>query len=192
VTGPVTQRPASPLQAVGAARGLPSWRRRHMRAVGVADRAASVVCGLAVAGLALLLLSRVAGYHQLIDRSDSMRPAIRAGDLLISLEEPVATIRRGQIVSFVDPGLHGRLITHRVIAVHAAGARIHVVTRGDANAAPESWSVPRQGLVKRLVLRIPGLGRALSPFAAPLTQTILLAGAALLLTVMVLRRIWKP
>jgi signal peptidase len=165
-----------------------AWIRRSLR---FADLGSGVVCGLALMLLAALLLATAAGYRPLIDHSGSMRPAIRAGDLLIMRSEPATKIHVGEIVSFDDPGLNGKLVTHRVVAIHAAARRIDFLTRGDANATPESWSVDRRTTVGTLVARIAGGGRAVAWLADPWARTILLTLVALVLSTALLRRIWR-
>jgi len=155
------------------------------------DRASTAACGLAVAVLAVLLAATALGYRPLIDYSGSMRPAIAAGDLLITRSEPATNMRIGQIVSFIDPGLNGKLVTHRVVALHASARRIDVVTRGDANSAPETWSVARGGSVGVLAFRVPAIGRFLAWTSARWTRTALLTLAALALSTGLLRRIWR-
>jgi signal peptidase len=132
------------------------------RALRIADRASSLICGLALAVLAVLLLAMASGYRPLIDHSDSMAPAIRAGDVVITHVEPASGFRRGDVVSFSDPALHGKLVTHRVVGIQASGGRIDFLTRGDANSAPESWSVSRSASLGKLVLRVPDVGRAMA------------------------------
>lgn len=156
-----------------------------------ADRGSGLVCGLALVVLAGLLLATAAGYRPLIDHSDSMRPAIRAGDLLITRAEPATSIRVGEIVSFDDPGLNGRLVTHRVVAIHASPGRIAFLTRGDANSTPESWSVARRGSVGTLDFRIVGVGRAVAWMADPWVRTAVLTLVALALSTALLRRVWR-
>lgn len=161
------------------------------RALRVADLGSGVVCGLAVSLLAALLIATAAGYRPLIDHSDSMRPAIRAGDLIITHAEPAASIRIGQIVSFDDPGLDGKLVTHRVVAIHRFARRIDFLTRGDANPAPESWSVARGASLGALKLRIAGVGRAVGWIGDPLARQIVLGLIALVLSTALLKRIWR-
>ncbi len=165
-----------------------AWIRRSLR---LADLGSGVVCGLALVLLAALLLATAAGYRPLIDHSDSMRPAIRAGDLLITHAEPAMKIRVGEVVSFDDPGLNGKLVTHRVVAIHAAARRIDFLTRGDANSTPESWSVARDGSVGTLDLRMAGVGRAVVWLDDPWARTVLLTLVALVLSTALLRRIWR-
>jgi signal peptidase I len=167
-------------------------RDRVGRALRVSDRAAGVVCVLALLLMASLLVGIAAGYRPLVDHSDSMQPAIAAGDLLITHAQPVGSVHRGEIVSFKDPALAGRLVTHRVIAVHPAGGRFDFITKGDANAAPESWSAARGSSIGVLTFRVPAIGRAIAWVADPLVRTAILALAALLLSTALLRRIWRP
>lgn len=163
--------------------------RRSLR---LADRGSSVVCGVAVILLAALALATAAGYRPLIDYSDSMRPAIRAGDLVISHAKPATSIRVGEIVSFEDPGLNGKLVTHRVVGIHALARRIDFLTRGDANAVPESWSVARHASVGTLAWRIPAIGRVVTWMTDPWARTVVLTLVALVLSTALLRRIWRP
>lgn len=149
------------------------------------------MCGMAVVVLAVLLVATAAGYRPLIDYSGSMSPAIRAGDLLITRPEPATSMRIGQIVSFIDPGLNGKLVTHRVVGLQASARKIDVVTRGDANSAPETWSIARRDSVGALDLRVPAIGRFIAWTSAPWARTTLLALAALVLSTALLRRIWR-
>jgi signal peptidase len=164
-------------------------RRRLLR---VADRGSSVVCGCALILLAALAVATVSGYRPLIEHSGSMRPAIQTGDLLLTHARPAASIRVGEIVSFDDPALNGRLVTHRVVAVHSSAQRIDFLTRGDANPASESWSVARHDSVGTLDARIPGVGRAVAWVTDRWVRTVVLTLVALVLSTALLRRIWRP
>jgi signal peptidase len=157
----------------------------------IADRIATVACGVAIALLAMLLLATIAGYQPLIDHSDSMRPAIRAGDLVITSAVAAAGIHRGAIVTFSDPGLQGKLVTHRVVGIQRTAQRIAFLTRGDANSAPESWSVMRDASIGKVVARVPAIGRAIAWMSDRWVRTALLSSVALLLSTALLRRIWR-
>ncbi len=164
---------------------------RPGRAVRLAELASSALCALALVLLAVILLARLAGYRPLIDYSNSMRPAINAGDVLISHAVPAQSIRTGDIVSFSDAALAGRLVTHRVRAIHASHQRLYFLTRGDANAAPERWSVPRAGSVAKVDLRIPDVGWATAWLNGRLARTATLCLLALVLGAALVRRIWR-
>jgi signal peptidase len=164
---------------------------RPDRALRLADHASSVLCALALVLLALVLLVRLAGYRPLIDYSNSMRPAINAGDVLISHRVPAQSVRPGDIVSFNDRALRGRLVTHRVLAIHAGYQRLYFLTRGDANAVPERWSVARTSTVAKVDLRIPEVGWAAAWLDSGLARTATFSLLALVLGASLLRRIWR-
>jgi signal peptidase len=166
-------------------------RVRPGRALRLLDHACSALAALALALLALVLLLHLAGYRPLIDYSNSMRPAINAGDLLISHGAPAQSIHPGEIVSFSDRALQGRLVTHRVIAIHTQDQRLYFLTRGDANAAAERWSIARTGTVAKVDLRIPEVGWAAAWLNSGLARTATLSLLALVLGAALLRRIWR-
>jgi len=151
---------------------------------------ATLACALAALALAALLLARPLGVQALVDRSDSMQPAIAAGDLLLSRVGPPAVVGVGDIVTFADPERSGRLITHRVVERRVEADRWAFVTRGDANTGSERWTVARDGSVGRLVLRVPRAGYAIAWLNSPLPRTLLLGFGALGLAALLLRRIW--
>jgi signal peptidase I len=103
-----------------------------------------------VAGPAVAVLGHRAGWQLLIERSASMAPTVAAGDLLVVQRERAEQLRRGDVVTFADPHVGGRTLTHRVVAVRTLGDRLAVTTRGDANRAAEHWSIARVGTVARL------------------------------------------
>jgi signal peptidase len=162
--------------------------RRSLRA---AEWAAGAVCGLAVLLFGGLLLATVVGYEPLVEYSGSMSPALAPGDLLITHDAPAASVRIGEIVSFHDAALGGKLVTHRVVGTHTSAERVDFLTRGDANKASESWSVARNGSVEALDFRVAGVGRAIAWMTDPVARTVMLALVALVLGAALLRRIWR-
>ncbi len=158
----------------------------------VADRIASVVCVAAAALLIALLAGMLLGYRPLIDHSGSMRPAISAGDLLITRTAAATSVRPGAVVSFDDPALAGKLVTHRVVrVVSGSSSRLEFLTRGDANPVPESWSVSRGASVPEVVATVPGVGFGLAWMDDRWVRTALLTLVALVLSSVLLRRIWR-
>jgi signal peptidase len=149
-----------------------------------------VCLALALLCLAGLATARVTGHVVLADRSDSMRPAIAAGDLLLVRSVRAATVRRGDVVTFSDPTRDGASITHRVVSGRARDGRIDFVTRGDANAAVERWSIDGADRVGRLAVVIPRAGHVADALAG---RDARLFGVALvaLLGALYIRRIWS-
>lgn len=140
--------------------------------------------------LALVCVGWLTGHRTLIDRSDSMRPVLDAGDLVINRRAPASQIETGDIVTFEDPGL-GRNITHRVIERRGAGSHVAFVTRGDANSGVERWSAGRDESVGRLVAAVPRLGYAMGLVTSPIVRLVLTAFCAAGLCVLALRWIWR-
>ncbi len=112
-----------------------------------------------MAGLcALLTVPRLAGYTPFTILSGSMRPAYDVGDVVIDEEIAPLDARRGDIITFHDPDRGGVLVTHRVVRVRTDGAKVSVVTKGDANDADERWAVPADGSIGRVRMHVPKVG----------------------------------
>jgi signal peptidase len=150
------------------------------------DRVATGVNVSVAVALIVAIASSVAGYRLLVDVSDSMRPTLRAGDLLVTERVAAASVGRGDIVALVDLPRGGRLVTHRVVSIRRSGARIVFTTRGDANPASETWPTTSATKVQRVTARVPALGRALSLLGA-IPLPALLLGVAVLVPALLLR-----
>ena len=99
-----------------------------------------IVLGLAVAVLATVTLGPRLGLFQVETvLSGSMEPLFRPGDLLVVVPEPLTDVRPGQILSFHAPTPDHRVETHRVVRVIHPGAHPIIITKGDANSAPDPW-----------------------------------------------------
>lgn len=146
-----------------------------------------LLCALAiVAGAGWLV-----GYTPLVDRSDSMSPALRAGDLLITRQIAAEEARRGQVVTFRDEALGGRSVTHRVVRVVPQGDQLAFTTRGDGNRSSEEWTIPAQAELSRVVWRAPVIGSAALWAMSPLVRFLLAGLGCALLSFTALRRIWS-
>ena len=126
----------------------------------------------------------------LVERSDSMAPTLRAGDLLAVSRIDPDQARPGDVVTFKEPSRPGMLLTHRVVSIHRNGDELRFTTKGDANTGTETWSVEAGGTIGRMVVRLPGAGRAVVLLGRPQMRFLLITVASLLLAVELLRRIW--
>lgn len=162
------------------------WPRR------IVDRLVNGALALAVLSLAVVVLGAFTGHRLLIDRSDSMRPAISAGDMLLVGMVAPDRVRAGDIVTFVDPHDRDRTITHRALAVTAVGDRLAFVTRGDANGSSESWTTARDGSVGVTRVVLPRVGFAVAWLGQPWVRFALVTVAGAMLGGIALRRIWRP
>jgi signal peptidase len=156
-------------------------------------RLAAHLLGAALCGFALVLLLAAMvvpaafGDRTFVVRSGSMTPAIRTGDVVAVHGVPATSVRVGDIVTFDN---HGRFTSHRVRSVVARGHQLAFVTQGDANTGQEHWRVAASGTVGRVVDRVPMLGFVVVQVRSTLGQLALIVLPALLLGVLVLRRIW--
>jgi len=155
-----------------------------------ANRGATVLLAAVLCLLALGLGLRGAGLTALVDYSDSMAPAIHAGDVVITRGATAADLRPGQIATLLDPA-SGRLITHRVTATARSGGRVVVTTRGDANSATERWALRPGAEVRTMAARIPAVGHAILWISSGGVRILLAGLGCALLAAAVLRRIWS-
>jgi signal peptidase len=171
---------------------VPSPSRRERRPPAWLDRGlTAVIVALGIA-LALGLGLRAFGLTALVDYTDSMQPAIAAGDVILDESTTAGALRPGQIASIEDPA-DGRLITHRVVSATAEGSgRIVIVTTGDANDATERWALAADAPVKRMVARVPWVGNVMAWLASPLLRTILMLAGAAGFLLFGLRRLARP
>jgi signal peptidase len=149
--------------------------------------AGALVLCLLLAGAVPLAL----GGHSYVVRSGSMTPTIETGDVVVAQQIEPLSARVGQIVTFKDPDGSGRLLSHRVRAVHRNGTQVSFVTQGDANTGQEKWNVPVGGQIGRVLYRVPKIGYALVWTQVPGGRIGLIVIPALLLIALCLSRIWR-
>jgi signal peptidase I len=141
--------------------------------------------------LAVVALPNAVGMRSFTVMSGSMEPTIHVGDVVIDKKIRPLDARPGDVVTFSDPTGRKRLITHRIRSLHVQGDTVQVVTKGDANNTVERWSVPANGRIGRVELRVWKLGYPLVYAHSRWGLIGLVALPALLLCLVELRKIWK-
>jgi signal peptidase I len=124
--------------------------------------------------------------------SGSMRPAYATGSLVVTSEVASSTVRVGDVIAFRPPVAFptpsGRPVLHRVVTAEWVDGHLQVTTRGDANPAPDAWTLDLTGgRVHRARGSVPVAGRlaaaivspALAVRAASLAGGLLVVGALL-------------
>ena len=155
-----------------------------MRQLGrIAGWTAGLFAGLAVLSVLGYAGLIVAGYRPVAVYSGSMRPTIAVGSLAVVKPVAASSIRTGDVITFNDPYVHGRRVTHRVvkIAVKADGTRAYW-TKGDANPGRDPWIIALPAKVGRYSFDVPYAGYALVYAGTREVRTalILLSSAAML------------
>src|SRR3712207_9407921 len=90
-----------------------------------------------------------------------MTPQYAVGDVVIDERITPLTARPGDVVTFSDPHRAGKTVTHRVVRLSRDGGTVRFVTKGDANNATETWTVPADGTIGRVRMHGPKVGWAL-------------------------------
>src|SRR5436309_5260616 len=91
-----------------------------------------------VAGYAGLL---AAGYRPVAVYSGSMRPTLGVGSLAIDRPIDSAAVRVGDVITFNDPYVKGRFVTHRVVRIIPTKQGPAYRTKGDANPSRDPWTI---------------------------------------------------
>ena len=163
--------------------------RRSFRTI--ARVTAALVAGAVVtfvAGYAALL---AAGFKPVVVYSGSMRPTLGVGSLAVDRVVAARTVRVGDVITFNDPYVKGRLVTHRVAQIVATKHGLAYRTKGDANAARDPWAIRLDGQVGRVAFHVPLAGYVLYYAHTREIRGALIAIVAALLLVAAFRRIWR-
>ena len=172
--------PAAP----AATRGVPAALRA------LVTFAIWLAVGLGVGLLAAVTLPSVFGYQSLTVVSGSMEPTLHVGSVVIDEVISPLDARPGDIVTFKDP-LRPRQLTHRLQRMRVDGDTAYMVTLGDANDAPEHWTVKTDGHIGRVVAHVRKLGYARAALSTRYARLGVL-GAVLALGAFVLVDMWRP
>jgi signal peptidase len=150
------------------------------------NKASKVTVGLlsgAAVAFALAYVSlTVLGYKPVAVYSGSMEPTIPVGGLALDRAIPSKNVRVGDVITFSDPYVKGRLVTHRVIAYR---------TKGDANPGRDPWTIRLSGQVGRVSFSVPVAGYILFYAHTREVRGLLICVAAFSLLVAILGWIWR-
>jgi len=96
------------------------------------------------------------GFTPSIIASGSMRPALDVGDIAVTVPTSPNNIKVGDVIQYWRQGESAPII-HRVIETYKSGGTTYIVTKGDANNAPDDPITAPQTLGK-VIFTIPKLG----------------------------------
>ena len=161
-----------------------------------ASAAVRVILRTSLGVVVLALLALVAGprlYHfeSFYVRSGSMTPTIPVGSLVIATPAPAAELHVGDVILFHRPDQPTTMVMHRIYAVEQTPAGRVFVTKGDANASPDAWTVPAVGDGWRAVYAFSRAGFAVGWLHAAASRRGWLGAVAIITALMALITIWQ-
>lgn len=128
------------------------WRR----AASAAGFLALAIVFLFVAGAVPQL---VGADHSYVVQSDSMSPAISAGDVVFVYDTPSDKIAEGDVITFEQAGAgESDRVTHRVVEVVEQEGERRFRTEGDANEDPDPGVVSPSDVVGVVQFHVPYMG----------------------------------
>jgi signal peptidase len=158
----------------------------------MAGIAAWVLFGLGAGLIVAAGAPVIFGMHAFTVMSGSMAPALGVGDVVVEHQIPATAARPGDIITFHDPDVRGRMLTHRLTAIHIVGDRALVDTKGDVNNHAERWSIAARGSLGRVSYHLPLLGYGLVWTSGRYARIALVVVPACILGMIELLRIWRP
>lgn len=103
----------------------------------------------------------LAGRHFYIVLSGSMEPAFSTGSLLAVQKVEAEDLKKGDVITFIDPADPARIVSHRIVAVNTAPEPTFT-TRGDANNKDDPARVPEENVLGKGEFFIPHAGYILN------------------------------
>jgi signal peptidase len=148
---------------------------------------AGVVVTLVAAYAALLVI----GFKPVAVYSGSMRPTLGVGSLAVDRVVPASSVRVGDVITFNDPYIKGRLVTHRVAQIVPTKQGLAYRTKGDANPARDPWAIRLNDRVGRVAFHVPLAGYLLYYAHTRELRGLLLIVVAVVVLAGLLRWIWR-
>jgi signal peptidase I len=123
----------------------------------------------------------------------SMRPTLNPGDVTVLTSEPLANLKRGQIIAFHPPGEPSLTVMHRVYSISRSGGGITIQTKGDANNATDPWHARLTGgSIWHEVTKVSTIGRLAAWSQVRVIRFALLLVIVALVVTMLLGSLWEP
>lgn len=175
-----------------ALQGAPPAPRSRSRAGPLLGWAATAL----VVALALVYgTMRLADWRPLTIVTGSMRPAYSPGDLIVVSPQRASAVRPGDVITFAHPRIRGRTLTHRVVKVQSgppvAPGWLAITTKGDANPAPERWTIRADGNVGRVRVHLSKVGEIAAPLGVGVPRGAAIAALTVLAASLALWGIWR-
>lgn len=131
--------------------------RSHGRRRAEGSRAQPVVWSMLLVVLSVMFsfMLGLLPYRPLVIATNSMLPAIHAGDVVVIEPPKPGHLQVGDVVSY---RLEGHIIVHRVKEVTTMGDQQRFIFKGDNNDSPDALSVTPEQILGRVVYVVPYVG----------------------------------
>jgi signal peptidase len=120
-----------------------------------------MVTAMMVGAIALFVgvvaLPRLAGAELRTVVSGSMEPTIEPGSVVVAFPVSAEDLEVGDIIIFRRPDNPEQVVTHRITGIDQ-GPPLAIETGGDANNAPDSWSLSPSAVLGKVAFHVPKLG----------------------------------
>jgi signal peptidase len=107
--------------------------------------------------VAVVALPRLAGAELRTVVSGSMEPTIERGSVVVAFPVSAENLEVGDIILFRRPDDPEQVVTHRITAIDQ-GPPLAIETGGDANNAPDPWSLNPSAVLGKVAFHVPKLG----------------------------------
>jgi len=149
-------------------------------------------CGVILLGLVTLVVGpRLYPFEAFYVRTGSMSPTIPVGALVVATRASADELRPGDVIVFQRPDRPGMMVVHRIDRVEARSSGRVFITKGDANAGPDSWEVPATGDGWRAVYTMPRAGFVVGWLHAALSRQGWFGALVIAAAVYALVAIWR-
>jgi signal peptidase len=166
------------------------------RARGPAVMAARGLGTLALAAAVLVLgatyVPSLLGYQRYVLVGRSMEPTIHRGSLVFDEIVPVSALRRGDVVTYVPPGM-SKPLSHRIVSLRrGADGQLQFRTKGDNNptADPGHFTFRRSSQA-RVRFSVPVVGWVYILLTMPGLRVWLAGGLVALLAAWTVAGLWR-
>ena len=139
--------------------------------------------GAVLVVLAALLtpLPELFGWQLFAVQSGSMAPAIPVGSIIVVRPVPAGTLKVGDVITFADRNRPEVRVTHRIVSLETREGQQVAITKGDANNTTDSWNVPVQSAIGRVMFHVPYAGYFVYWLSSPPVRLMALLTVVLML-----------
>ena len=136
----------------------PRFIRKHERPIKI--KKASSLGWTAIGMIGVLIIwgsTGMLGFRPTVISSGSMRPTMDVGDIAITIQTTLDTIKPGDVIQFWQ---EDTMVVHRVVDIQYEGSTRYFITKGDDNPSPDPTPIHQDLVVGKLAFTIPKIGWA--------------------------------